>query len=223
MKIKNIELPLANGEIAQGTTLLDPTWNLSRHRFGAFPDNFCISYEEARKNDIDGEGNDRKCHENDEELQDATLSLDEESLRKLFSSVGLADEQGYFPIKDLVEKSKKLHEIYADQPDKNISEQFLLLSQVCPEFATCQNSTIHVLKDVFLNSENFDRCVINRVYDKSDKKKRPILFVYIDLAKLGKRFYFADKTLGQFVQLSQDEFTKQFECYETDLQKSNRN
>lgn len=143
----------------------------------------------------------------------------------MFTSVGLADEKGDFPIKDLIEKSKKLHEVYADQPDKNISEQFLLLSQICPEFATCQNSTIFALKDIILNNENFnfDKCVVDRVYDKSDKKKRPILFVYIDLVELGKRFYFADKELGQFVQLSQDEFTNKFECYETDLKKSNRN
>lgn len=223
LKIKDIELPLANGEIVKGNTILDPTWNLTKHRFGGRPDNFCISYEQARKNDIDFKGKDHNCHKNDKQLQDATLNLDEQSLRKLFTSVGLADRNGQFPIKDLLEKSKLLDELYASQPDQNINKQFLLLKQICPEFATCQNSSISILSDVLLNNENlkFDKCVVNRVYDRMDKEKRPILYVYIDSNELGKKFYFANKEEGQFVELSSEEFTKQFECYENDLKKYN--
>ena len=76
------------------------------HRFGGRPDNFCMSYEEARKRDVDIEGKDHNCHKNDEQLQDATLNLDEQSLRRLFTSVGLADKEGQFPVKNLLEKSK---------------------------------------------------------------------------------------------------------------------
>ena len=90
------------------------------HRFGAKPDNFCISYEQARKNDIDIEGKDHKCHKNDEKLQDATLNLDEQSLRNLFASVGLADINGQFPIKNLLDKSKSLDD-YMPQNHKKIS------------------------------------------------------------------------------------------------------
>ena len=224
LKIKDIELPLANGDIAKGNTILDPTWNLTRHRFGGKPDNFCISYEQARKNDIDIEGKDHNCHKNDEKLQDATLNLDEKSLRQLFTSVGLADRDGQFPIKDLLEKSKLLDEFYANQPEQNISKQFLLLKQACPEFATCQNSSMSILSDVLLSNENlrFNKCVVNRVYNRTDKEKRPILFVYIDSNELGQKFYFANKDEGQFVGLSQEEFIKQFECYEEDLKKHKR-
>lgn len=224
LKIKDIELPLANGDIAKGNTILDPTWNLTRHRFGGKPDNFCISYEQARKNDIDIQGKDHNCHKNDEQLQDATLNLDEQSLRRLFTSVSLADRAGQFPIKDLLEKSKLLDEFYENQPDQNISKQFLLLKQACPEFATCQNSSMSILSDVLLSNENlrFNKCVVNRVYNRTDKEKRPILFVYIDSNELGKKFYFANKDEGQFVGLSQEEFTKQFECYEEDLKKHKR-
>lgn len=223
LKINDIELPLANGDIAKGNTILDPTWNLTRHRFGGKPDNFCISYEQARKNDIDIEGKDHNCHKNDEKLQDATLNLDEKSLRQLFTSVGLADRDGQFPIKDLLEKSKLLDEFYANQPEQNISKQFLLLKQACPEFATCQNSSMSILSDVLLSNENlrFNKCVVNRVYNRTDKEKRPILFVYIDSNELGQKFYFANKDEGQFVGLSQEEFTKQFECYEEDLKNIN--
>lgn len=224
LKIKDIELPLANGEIAKGNTILDPTWNLTRHRFGGKTDNFCISYEQARKNDIDSEGKDHNCHKNDEQLQDATLNLDEQSLRQLFTSVGLADKDGQFPIKDLLEKSKLLDEIYASQPEQNINKQFLLLSQTCPEFSACQNSSMSILRDVLLNNENlrFNKCVVNRVYNKTDKEKRPILYVYINSNELGEKFYFANKDEGQFVGLSQEEFTKQFECYEEDLKNHER-
>ena len=225
LKIKDIELPLANGEIAKGNTILDPTWNLTRHRFGGRPDNFCINYEQARKNDIDIEGKDHKCHKNDEQLKDATLNLDEQSLRKLFTSVGLADKEGQFPIKDLLEKSKLVDEIYANHPEQNINKQFLLLRQTCPEFATCQNSSMSILSDVLLSNENlkFNKCVVDRVYNRKDEGKRPIMFVYIDSDELGKKFYFANKDEGQFVGLAQEEFIEQFECYEEDLKKYKRN
>lgn len=224
LKVKDIELLLANGEIVKGNTILDPTWNLTAHRFGAKPDNFCISYEQARKNDIDYEGKDTNCHKNDEQLQDATLNLDEQSLRQLFASVGLADQNGLFPIKDLIKKSILLDELYANQPEQNISNQFLLLKQTCPDFATCQNSSMRILSEVLLDNKNlkFNRCVVDRVYNREDKEKRPVIFVYIDSNELGKKFYFADRDEGQLVGLSQEEFTKQFECYEEDLKNNKR-
>ncbi len=219
LKIKNIELPFANGEIVKGNTILDPTWNLASHKFSGKPDNFCISYEQARKNDIDIEKKDHKCHRNDEKLKDATINLDEQSLRQLFASVGLTDKDGNFPIKVLQEKSKQIDEIYANQPEQNLNNQFLLLSQTCPEFATCQNSSMSILDDILLNNENlkFDKCVVNRVYSRRDKEKRPILYVYINSKEIGKKFYFANKNEKSFTELSQEEFTKQFECYENDL------
>lgn len=223
LKIKDIELPLANGEIVKGNTILDPTWNLTRHRFGGKPNNFCISYEQVRKNDIDRDGKDHNCHKNDEKLQDATLNLDEQSLRQLFTSVGLADKEGKFPIKNLEDMSKTLHKLYANDPNQNIEKQFLLLSKICPEIASCQQETMTILKDICLNDENlkFNKCTINRVYDKTDKEKRPILYVYIDSNEFGKKFYFVDKNTNQFIELSQQEFINQFECYEEDLKRAN--
>ncbi len=223
LKLNDIELPLANGETVKGNTILDPTWNLTAHRFGGKPNNFCISYEQARQNDMDEGGKDHCCHKNDEELQDATLSLEEQSLRKLFTSVGLADKDGKFPIKDLLERSKVLHETYANNPEQNINAQFALLAEVCPEFAMCQDSSMSILSDVCLDNENleFNKCTVSRVYEKTDEKQKPILYVYIDSNQLGEKFYFADKCQGRFVQLPQEEFVKRFECYEKDLEKNN--
>ena len=123
----------------------------------------------------------------------------------------------------LIEKSKMLHELYANEPETDIQKQFLLLSQACPEFVTCPNSTMRVLKDILLNDKNFNfsKCVIHRVYHKQDEEKRPVLYVYINSKELGEKFYFADKTAGQFIELPQEEFTKQFECYEEDLERAN--
>ena len=220
LKIKDIELPLANGEIVRGNTILDPTWNLTRHRFGGKPDNFCISYEEARKNDIDTDGKDHECHLNDAKLQDINVSLDEQSLRKLFTSVGLADEEGTFPIKKLMDESKKIHQDNSNNMNQNINEQFKLLYKFCPEFATCQNSSMSIISDILLDNEKlkFKKCVVNRVYDKEDKDKRPVMYVFINSSEIGKKFYYANKEEGRFIELSQEEFIKQFECYETDLQ-----
>ena len=223
LKLKDIELPLATGETVRGNTILDPTWNLTDHRFGAKPNNFCISYDEARKNDIDSEGKDRNCHKNDEELQDATLSLDEQSLRQLFTSVGLADKEGNFPIKHLIERAEQIDKDYAVSPEENIKNKFLLLKEVCPEFATCQNSSMSIVRWNLLASPNlnFDKCVVKRVYDKADKDKRPVMYVYITSEELGRKFYVASKEEGAFVELTEAEFVERFECYETDLEKSN--
>lgn len=223
IKLNNMEFELSNGERVIGTTILDPTWNLTDHRFNCRPNNFCVSYEEARKNDVDDEGKDHNCHKNDEKLHDATFNLDDASLRKLFKSVGLTDKDGNFPIKYLIDKSSELHQRYKNDPLKNLEEQFLLLKKVCPEFASCQNSTMSILYDLILDNEflKYDKCEVNRVYNKSDKNKRPITFVYINFEELGEKFYYADKEKGEFIYISKEEFLEQFECYKADLEKSN--
>lgn len=223
IKLNNMEFELSNGERVIGTTILDPTWNLTDHRFNGRPNNFCMSYEEARKNDVDEEGKDHNCHKNDEELHDATFNLDDASLRKLFKSVGLTDKDGNFPIKYLIDKSSELHQRYKNDQLKNLEEQFLLLKKVCPEFASCQNSTMSILSDLILDNEflKYDKCEVNRVYNKSDKDKRPITFVYINFEELGEKFYYADKEKGEFIYISKEEFLEQFECYKADLEKNN--
>lgn len=223
IKLNNMEFEFSNGERVIGTTILDPTWNLTDHKFNGRPNNFCMSYEEARKNDVDDEGKDHNCHKNDEELHDATFNLDDASLRKLFKSVGLTDKDGNFPIKYLIDKSSELHQRYKNDQLKNLEEQFLLLKKVCPEFASCQNSTMSILYDLILDNEflKYDKCEVNRVYNKSDKDKRPITFVYINFEELGEKFYYADKEKGEFIYISKKEFLEQFECYKADLEKSN--
>ena len=222
LKLNNIEVPLANGGTIVGNTILDPTWNLAAHRFGGKPENFFISYEEARKHDI-SKGKDYKCHKNDEKLSDATLNLDEKSLEMLFASVGLANQNGVFPIDNMLRESKALHEKYAENPEQDIQQQFELLSRVCPEFATCQNSSMGIIANNLLNDENlqFDKCVVERVFDKQDQEKRPVMYVYIESEELGRKFYYADKDKGQMIGLSEAEFIQRYECYDMDLEKSN--
>ena len=215
-------MPLENGETVKGNTILDPTWNLMLHRFGGKPSHFLINYEQARASDIDPDGKDRECHKNDKDLKDATLSLDTPSLRKLFASVGLADKEGNFPVKETIELSKAAHQVFANDPSENINKQFLLLAKACPEFVICQNESMKFLSAILLNDENlqFNRCVVNRVYDRTDETRSPFMYVYVDSNELGKRFYFADKEKEQFVELSPEEFTKRFECYDRDLKKA---
>lgn len=222
LKLNNIEVPLANDGTMVGNTILDPTWNLAVYRFGGKPENFFISYEEARKHDI-SKGKDYKCHKNDEELSDATLNLDDKSLRMLFASVGLANQKGVFPIDNMLRESKALHEKYATSPEQDIQQQFELLSRVCPEFATCQNSSIRIIADDLLYDENlqFDRLVVKKVFDKQDKEKRPVMYVYVESEELGRRFYYADKDKGQMIGIPESEFVQRFECYDMDLEKSN--
>lgn len=224
LKIKNIDLPLASGETVRGTTILDPTWNLTNQRFNSRPANFCISYEQARKNDIAPDGKDHYCHKNDKDLQDATLGLDVDSLRALYKSVGLAHEDGNFPIIDLLKKSNEIDKICANNPVQNLNNQLLLLSKVCPDFALCQNSSMKILANLLAKDNlNLNKCVIDRVYKKDDNNKSPYMYVYVSSRDFGKKFFIVDKDLGNFLELSPEEFTRQYECYETDLQKSDRN
>lgn len=220
LKLKNIEFINADGEIKSGNTILDPTWNLTAHRYGAKPENFCRSYEAIRKNDIRDDGSDSGCHKNDNQLADATLELDEPSLRQVFRSIGIADKEGNFPIKELIDKAKAIDDEILPSSE-SIQRQFLLLKEYYPEFATCHNETANILQGVLLNQENlkFNRCVVNRVYERNDTDKKPVLYVYIDLPEEGKKFYFVDKEASEFIELSTQEFESRFECYDMDLEK----
>ena len=220
LKVKNIELVNENGEIIKGDTILDPTWNLAAHRYGAKPEDFCRSYEEIRKHDIKSDKTDTECHKNDEDLESATLELDEQKLRMVFTSIGIADKEGNFPIKNLIDQSKMIDDTNLSE-EESLKKQLLLLEEYCPEFATCQNSTSAILQGIILNQENlkFNRCVVNRVYEREDENKKPILYVYADLPNAGKKFYFADKDIGKFSELSQKEFETRFECYQEDIEK----
>lgn len=221
LKLKNIELPNEDNKMITGETILDPTWNLMTQRYGAKPENFCKSYEEIRKHDIRSDGIDFCCHKNDEELSSATLNLNDKELRKIFASIGLADRNGNFPIKDLIEKAKKI-DAENLPTEESIKRQFSLLKEYCPEFATCQNSTTRILEEILLNQKNlrFNKCVVNRVYEKKDKDKEPILYVYTELPETGKKFYYANKESGNFVELPEEEFEAKFECYEMDMKKN---
>lgn len=118
-----------------------------------------------------------------------------------------------------MEKSNAINESYANNPEENLQHQFLALSQTCLEFATCQNSTMSALKIILdFDKLKANRCVVNRVYDKTDKDKNAVVYVYLDSKVSGKSFFFADKNKGQFVQLPQEEFINRFECYEKDLE-----
>lgn len=219
LKLIDIEIPTEENGLQRGNTILDPTWNLSAHRYGSRPENFCISYEEARKHDIRENGEDTNSHKNDEELQDATLMLDDKSLIQVFSNIGIVQENGEFPIKKLMDQSKVIDDSgYSDE--ESLRRQLDLLGEYYPEFANCINSTIKVLQGVLLNNNNlqFNRCVLKRVYERNDEDKKPVLYVYVDLPQTGKKFFFADKETCSFSELTQEEFERKFECYEHDLE-----
>lgn len=220
LKLKNIKIPNVEGELEIGDTILDTTWNLAAHRYGGYPNYFCVSYSQIRESDII-DGKDCKAHKNDEELENVTLSIDEQYLRRIYTKIGIADEKGKVPIQNLIDKSKLLDDLNCSQEEK-LKRQLLLLQEYQPDFAICQNETAHILQTVILDNKNleFKKCVVNRVYDKKDGDKKAVLYVYVDLPEAGKRFYFTDKESGQFIELIQKEFEEKFECYESDKQRN---
>lgn len=220
IKLKNIELPQKDGSSIIGDTILDPTWNLSAQRFGARPQNFCVSYEEIRKNDIDENGNDQECHRNDEKLESASIGLDEECLREIYKQICIADEKGDFPIKKIYNESEKIYKLGLNSSEY-LPKILNLLQETYPNFAHSVNETTAILGGL-LDNENFkyEKCVIKRVYKRSDKEKMANLYVYADFGKDGRVFYVADKETGKFIELSQKEFEEQYECYQMDLDRS---
>ena len=218
--VKNVEIPTENG-IIRGNTIVDSTWNLRDNRYGARPEHFCVSYEDIRKLDIDEAGKDYECHKNDELEKMETISMDEESLRKVYTSIGIANERGKFPIGKLIDKMEEINKNTTNWDD-NIREKFNALEAYCPEFADCINSTTGVIAGILFDDNGnlqLKRCIADRVYDKADQSKKAVLFTYFDLGEEEKRFFYADKEDGKFIMLSQEEFEKKFDCYEMDKEK----
>lgn len=222
VKLNNITLPREDGTSATGNTIVDPTWNLTSNRYGARPQNFCLSYEEIRKQDIDSSGVDFECHKNDEELSDCTISLDDKSLRDVYQSVGIIGEDRTFKIKELIDKASQIDSLGLSQ-EENIKKQLEALADYMPDFATCQNSTMDILRAVSLSQENmsFNKCVVNRVYNKEDESMKALVYIFIDTPDCGEKFYIADAETGAFLDTPREEFIQKYECYEKDLSKNN--
>lgn len=215
--LKDIELPCEDGSTKKGNTISDITWDLSKHRYGARPICFCKSYDEIRKLDISESTGDSKCHELSEIGE--TINLDEKSLEEVYRSVGLTEIDGKFPIHTLHTDSASIDDSNLSKQEK-IRKKLELVSKWCPTFAVCQNATVSILSnllDANMDMENW--CSVDRVYDKKDKEKKPILYVYFDSLDTGKIFYYADKDTQRFEQLSIEEFEDRFECYDMDLGK----
>lgn len=119
LKVENVDIELSNGQFAKINGILDPTWNLAAHRFGGPPKNFIISYEEARKHDIDSQGNDVQAHLCDEKLQNLNITLDDNDLKYLFQSVGITNSDGTFPLELFLNRLKSTDEQYIRKPCKN--------------------------------------------------------------------------------------------------------
>lgn len=221
LKVNGIEIPTKDG-IVRGDTLVDPTWNLASSRYGGRPAHFCNSYEEIRKADIGADGRDHNCHKSEKLENLELIHMDEATLREVYKSIGIADERGNFPITQTMEEIKRINESTTDVRE-NINKKIELLKRTCPEYAECICSTDKLLSGLFFeNTENFnyDRCIVSRVYDKTDETRRPVLYTYLEFEKEGKIFFYADKESGEFVELSKEEFEKKFDCYDRDLEKN---
>jgi len=221
LKLKNITIPRENGTSVVGDSIIDPTWNLAAHRYNSYPNYFLRSYEEIRKHDIKKDGTDREIHKNDEAFSTPTIEIEEKVLRETFKSLGLTREDGTFLVGNLIEQSDKI-------ANKNISleqkfeEQLSLLQKVNPNFDTCQNSTVLILSDILLNHPemNFKRIVINRVYNKNDKKKTPAIYIYCDLDDEKNIFFVSEPGSGTFSKMNKEDFIKCYDCYEYDLKEA---
>ena len=218
LKVKNLEIPREDGTTVVGDTVFDPTWNLTSHRYDAYPNHFARSYEEIRKFDILTDGTDKECHKNDEAFSGETIEIEENVLREIYKSIGLTKENGHFPISDMMDKSDEIAASELSAEDK-IAKQLELLSTTHPEFASCQNSTISILSGNILNHPEmkFEKLVVNRVYNRNDKDKTPSVYVYYKDGEETEGFFVAEPGSKSFSQMSKESFIETYECYEQDM------
>lgn len=221
LKLKDVEISNSDGTTKRGDTILDPTWNLTAQRYGGLPDNFCINYSTAREHDIDRDGKDFECHKNDEKLSSATLELDEDSIREIYKSIGLTDKDGIFPMQKLAEECREI-DSHKYSEHIAIRKLFDALREYEPNFINCPNSTMSVLRNIVFKQPNFrfNRCVAKRVYERSDKSRKPVMYVYADIPDTGEYFCYADSNENDFISIPKSEFEKKFECYDYDLRAS---
>ena len=236
--LPNIAIPRSDGTVVIGKTIVDPTWNLASHRYNAYPNLFAINYEQAREFDL-REGEDIRCHLNSRELSGETIGIEEEELRKIYVSVGIANEDGTFKIADMMSESDAIAQKDIPLRDK-IEEQLRLLAKTYPDFYKCQNSTMSVMSNL-LNHENmnYKKIVVNRVYAKDDKDKEPIVYVCCITDNDEELFWVADPRKStsctqessendvsstpkmNFTRMRLEEFEAEYECYEEDIEKAN--
>ena len=107
--------------------------------------------------------------------------------------------------------------------DEKIKRKLAIFEEYCPEFAACQEETITILGGVVSaqrEAMEFNECIIDRVYMRDDKEKKPVMYMYMNFSDIGEKFYFVDGQEGCFGELSREEFESKFECYDRDLEKS---
>jgi len=220
LKVPDIEIPRNDGTTVRGATIVDPTWNLTAQRFGAYPGNLFVSYEEIRKHDINSKGVDIGSHRNDEQLSDCTVNIEENELRKLLLSIGLAKEDLTMPIGDMSDRSEEIAKQNGTLEEK-IEKQFELLKEMHPDFYKAPNSSMSICTDILLNHPEMkmDKLVTDRVYAKNDEDRQAVMYMYYKKDNQ-EGFYIVDSQEGKFSKIDKEQFIEQYECYDYDLKKS---
>ncbi|MBR6034383.1 MAG: hypothetical protein IKP28_06700 [Clostridia bacterium] len=217
--IKGIELPTENGETIVGDTILDSTWNLTANRFGGLPQNFCLTYEEIRKRDI-VKGKDEEIHLVVEKIGE-TIGLTAPQTRGILASIGLADQYGRTQCAGLMEASNMIYQEGLPLAE-TVKRQLNLLEEYYPQLSTCPFETIDMIGTLLdpITTGN-TRCCANRVVERTDTTKRPVIYVYVGSKEEGELFYYLDTKTGHFTAIEREDFEERFECYTEDLKKNN--
>lgn len=58
------------------------------------------------------------------------------------------------------------------------------------------------------------------MYNKSDERKTPSVYVYCNLEDSDEVFFVAEPGNGAFVRMSKEEFVQNYDCYDMDIEKS---
>lgn len=221
VKLSNVKVKTSKGMIS-GNTIIDGTWNLNDNRFGAKPHCFYKSYEKMREMDVDLNGKDTESHLNDEKLGNANIELDDESLRDVYWSIGLTDENKMFPIMKFKKILKRIND-EGGSTEEIAKKQLQLLYNLYPDISKHQCETKFILQNIMLDNKNlnFKRCVIDRVYEKEDLQKRAVLYMYLQLLDGKEKFFYIKDGTNGFVENTLEEFEQKFSPYVVDFLNNN--
>ena len=220
--LKHIRIPKSDGTYVIGDSLLDPTSNLTMHRYGGMPNYFLLDYNQMIQTDEEIFNN-TSLHKTNWLSADSTLNLkgiDKNTLRDIFSSIGLTKENGHPLFEDLYRETGRIgcENLPLEQKIDNLLNYF---KEKFPDFDKTQHGTISILSNIVLNHTlmNYKKLIINRVYNKNDDKKRPLVYLWFNLDDEKELFYIAEN--GDFTQMSREDFVNNYECYKNDLLKTN--
>lgn len=150
--------------------------------------------------------------------------LDESEIIELYKSVGVANEKGEFPIRQMNEMSENMSIYKSDNLQEGIDGQLRILKKFCPDFNSCIYESMTILRHNLFNQERLKakKISVTKVHDVGDTGDTPLICVYA-IGDDGKEcFFVSDNESKGFQYYDRENFVEQFDRFKPDKDKNGR-